>query len=111
MLKKIQDEVFEYSCRNFGKPPIPIKCSIESFLGIVEEVGEVAHSILKMSEGINGTDEEHWEKIKDGIADIIIFTLDFAARNNLDAEKLVTEVWAKVKQRDYSKNKFDGNRT
>jgi NTP pyrophosphatase (non-canonical NTP hydrolase) len=110
MLKKMQDEIIEWSHRNFGDVPnsqIPIR--ISSFLGMVEEVGEIAHAILKKSQGIRGTDEEHDEAISDGIADLLVYTLDFCGRTDRNSEELLTKVWAKVKQRDWTKNKKDGS--
>lgn len=108
-LTKTQAEVHEWSERNFGLVPnsqIPLR--ISSFLGMVEELGEIAHAILKMTQGIRGTREEHTEAIKDGIADLLVFTLDFCARNQMEAELLLDEVWKKVKQRDWNKNNQTG---
>jgi NTP pyrophosphatase (non-canonical NTP hydrolase) len=109
MLKKTQDEIIEWSHRNFGEVPnsqIPIRVS--SFLGMVEEVGEIAHAILKQAQGIRGTSEEHEEELSDGIADLLVYTLDFCGRNNRNSEELLAKIWAKVKQRDWNKNKKDG---
>lgn len=108
-MKEIQDEIIEWSHRNFGEVPnsqIPYR--ISSFLGMVEEVGECAHSLLKMTQGIRGSREEHIEGVKDAIADLLVYTLDFCGRNEMDAERLLREVWEKVKQRDWNKNKLNG---
>ena len=64
-------------------------------------MGEIAHSILKMSQGIRGTREQHISAIQDGIADLLIYTLDFCARNGYDADTLLSEVWERVKHRDW----------
>jgi NTP pyrophosphatase (non-canonical NTP hydrolase) len=108
-MKKIQAEIFEWSTRNFGELPnsqIPLR--ISSFLGMVEEVGELAHAVLKWSQGIRGTAEEHQAEVEDSIADLLVYTLDFCARNNMDAEMLLANVWAKVKLRDWKKNAATG---
>lgn len=106
-MKEIQDEILEWSTRNFGRP-VEIKYDISSFLGMVEEMGEISHAILKMSQGIRGTREKHLEDIKDGIADLLVYLLDFCGRNELNAEQLLIDVWNTVKNRDWTKNKLDG---
>jgi|ERR1035437_5371297 NTP pyrophosphatase (non-canonical NTP hydrolase) len=109
MLRKTQAEIGEWSNRNFGNVPnsqIPYR--ISSFLGMVEEVGEIAHSLLKLTQGIRGSQEKHVADIEDGIADLLVFTLDFCSRNNMDAESLLERVWAKVKLRDWTKDKLKG---
>jgi NTP pyrophosphatase (non-canonical NTP hydrolase) len=109
MLRKTQAEINEWSEHNFGEVPnsqIPYR--ISSFLGMVEELGEIAHSILKLTQGIRGDKSKHIEAIEDGIADLMVFLLDFCGRNNMDAESLLERVWAKVKLRDWNKNKLTG---
>jgi NTP pyrophosphatase (non-canonical NTP hydrolase) len=109
MLRRTQAEISIWSNHNFGDVPneqIPYRVS--SFLGMVEEMGEIAHSILKMTQGIRGDDEKHIEGVKDGIADLLVFLLDFCGRNGMDAENLLSDVWAKVKLRDWNKNKLTG---
>lgn len=108
-LEVYQEEIIEWSHKNFGEVPnsqIPLR--ISSFLGMVEEIGEIAHSILKLTQGIRGTREEHIEKIKDGIADLMVFLLDFCGRNEMNADTLLRDVWNKVRQRDWNKDKLTG---
>ena len=109
MLRETQDEITEWSNKNFGvvlNSQIPYRVS--SFLGMVEEMGEIAHSILKLTQGIRGETSTHIEGIKDGIADLLIFLLDFCGRNGMDAESLLNDVWAKVKLRDWTKDRLKG---
>jgi NTP pyrophosphatase (non-canonical NTP hydrolase) len=103
-IRDTQAEILAWSTRNFGRP-VPIAYDVSSFLGMVEEVGEIAHAVLKMSQNIKGTRAKHEADVIDGIADLIVFTLDFAGRNGLDAESALERVWAKVKQRDFTKDK------
>jgi NTP pyrophosphatase (non-canonical NTP hydrolase) len=106
---KTQNEITEWSQRNFGEVPnTQIPYRISSFLGMVEEIGELAHAMLKMAQGIRETREEHEEAVKDSIADLLVFTLDFCGRNGMSAEQLLNDVWAKVKLRDWNKNKVTG---
>lgn len=111
-LRQKQEEVLEWSTRNFGEVPntqIPVR--ISSFLGMVEEMGEMAHAILKMSEGIRGSTAVHEAKMKDAIGDIIVFLLDFCGRNGLDAQNILHVVWERVKRRDFNADKMYGGDT
>ena len=73
----------------------------EQFLGVVEEVGELSHAILKQVQGIRGTDEEHDAKQRDAVADIVIFLAGFCYRKGWNLEELILEVWKEVRQRDW----------
>jgi NTP pyrophosphatase (non-canonical NTP hydrolase) len=75
---------------------------------MIEELGELAHHMLKWTQGIRGTPDEHRDGIEDALADIQIYLLDFAGRNGMDAAGILDKVWAKVQQRDWLKNKIDG---
>jgi NTP pyrophosphatase (non-canonical NTP hydrolase) len=108
-IRDTQAEILAWSTRNFGAR-VPIAYDVSSFLGMVEEVGEIAHAVLKMSQGIKGSRAKHEADVIDGIADLMVFTLDFAARNGLDAEKALEQVWAKVKLRDFTQDKQVGGR-
>lgn len=82
-LRQMQSEVREWSNRNFpnNEPWHPL-------MGIGEELGEIMHSYLKMSQGIRGTREEHLAKIADGIGDVVIYACDFASRKELKLNKI-----------------------
>lgn len=58
---------------NFPEQKIPEPQ--ESLLGMVEEVGELAHSHLKELQAIRGTPEEHQANAKDAIGDITVYLL------------------------------------
>jgi NTP pyrophosphatase (non-canonical NTP hydrolase) len=106
-IRDTQAEILAWSTKNFGAK-VPIAYDVSSFLGMVEEVGEIAHAILKMSQGIKGTRAKHEADVIDGIADLMVFALDFAGRNGIDAEKALEQVWAKVKQRDFTRDRQVG---
>lgn len=99
--RELQNEVSEWSQRNF-----PNNEPIDPFLGVVEEVGEVSHAILKGRQKIRGKGDEALVKaaVADGVADILIYLADFCARNRIDMQQTVEEVWAKVSRRDWQAN-------
>lgn len=100
-----QKEISEWSKRNF-----PSQDPIDPLLGISEEVGELNHAVLKARQGIRkGLDlQVTQELINDALADLFIYMADFAQRNNINLSEVITATWAKVKQRDWQKNKQDG---
>lgn len=99
---QIQEEVFEWSKRNFGNQP-----SWRPLLGAVEEVGELAHAYLKQSQGIR-VNEDHRAAMVDAVADTVIFLMDFCAREGIDIQDAVEQTWAVVKQRDWTAHKAKG---
>ena len=88
---------------NFGNRP-----SWMPLIGVMEELGELAHAFLKKAQGIRGTAKEHDLAIKDAVADIVIFLCDFCSSQGIDLEREVIETWAKVKTRDWKKNPKKG---
>jgi NTP pyrophosphatase (non-canonical NTP hydrolase) len=98
MLRKLQEEQKPWVKHNFGDRP-----SWMPLLGAMEELGELAHAHLKEAQGIRNH-ENHVEKAKDAIADIVIFLADYCSARGLDFESIVQETWDKVKQRDWKKN-------
>lgn len=106
-IRETQHEIIEWSRKNFGQP-VPIALDISSLLGVVEEVGELAHSILKLSQGIRGTPTEHMANIEDAVGDILVYLFDFCSRNGMDAEDILRKVWGRVKERDWQKDKEKG---
>lgn len=97
-LSAMQDEVGKWADHNFAPGPL------DPYMGIVEEVGELSHALLKRKQGIRGMgEEEAQEAVEDALADMIIFALDFSYRNNIDLDDAVARTWAKVRQRDWVK--------
>ncbi len=103
LLKKIQIQHSEWQAKNFG--PFNIN---HMMLGIMEELGELAHHELKDQLGIR-INEDHIAKQKDAVGDIIIFMLGYCTSKGFDIEKIIKETWAEVRLRDWTKNKETGN--
>jgi len=102
-LKEVQVSQKPWVKRNFGNRP-----SWMPLVGVMEELGELAHHFLKMHQGIRGTKAEHMAQIKDAVADIVIFLCDFCSAHGIDLESEVITTWAKVKQRDWKKDPKNG---
>ena len=68
-LDELQKQIAEWARYNF-----PDKQSRnEALLGMIEELGELSHAVLKSHQGIRGTKEEHLEAMKDAIADMFVY--------------------------------------
>lgn len=102
-LTELQAERNDWVAENF-----PDDSLIDSLLGAIEELGEIAHHLLKRKQGIRGSDEYHTEQIRDGVADLVIFGAGIASHEGFDYGVAVQETWNQVKQRDWQKDKEKG---
>jgi NTP pyrophosphatase (non-canonical NTP hydrolase) len=93
---QIQREMPSWQAHNFpGRP------KYWPLLGMVEELGELAHAFAKRAQGVRGTAEEHTAAIEDAIVDLFTFGVDFACAEHIDLEVALPKVWAKVRERDW----------
>jgi len=102
-LRELQAEQVPWVKHNFGDRP-----SWMPLLGAVEELGELAHAHLKKAQGIR-VSENHTEKTRDAVADIIIYLADYASASGFDLQSVVMKTWDKVRQRDWKKNPADAD--
>ncbi len=105
-LHKLQHKLQKWCINNFYADTQEIIAQ-HQFLGVVEEVGELAHAILKQKQQIR-INEDHTKLIKDGIADITIYLIGLASALNIDFEKNLFDTAEEVMKRDWNKNKEDG---
>ena len=101
-LSEIQTEKIAWVQHNFKD-----RKSWHPLLGLQEEVGELAHHYLKREQGIR-INEDHAAGIKDSVADIVIYLLDFCTAEGINLEYELNQTWDKVRQRDWKKNNKTG---
>ncbi len=94
--QNFQGQVADWSHRNFGGQP-----AILPLLGVVEEVGELAHAELKGIQGIRHTPEEIDEMKIDAVGDIVIYLADYCVRSQIDLGAAIQITWNKVRVRDW----------
>jgi NTP pyrophosphatase (non-canonical NTP hydrolase) len=70
-------------------------------LGVVEEVGELAHAVLKARQGIRGTIEEHEAAAMDAVGDIVIYLIALCNKRGWCFSDIVFATWAAVERRDW----------
>lgn len=109
-LSDMQKEIYSWSTKNFGRPQL--RFHVNSFLGVVEEVGELAHCMLKASQGIRGSFSGHVDKAADAVGDIVVFLLDFVEGNKdifkVDVDYILARVWTRVQNRDFIRDSEKG---
>ena len=98
-LRRLQDEVGEWSRENFGEE----QPDIYPLMGAVEEVGELHHSVLKQLQGIRLEEEDVGEEAElDAVGDIIVYLADFCERRDLSLAEAVELAWyGEVKDREW----------
>lgn len=87
LINQLQTEVNEWANRNFGTG----HPSWHPLVGIIEEVGELSHCHLKMTQGIRGTKEQHTAGIIDALGDIVIYMCQYAALKHCTMQEVLGE--------------------
>lgn len=96
-----QEELHDWRMKNFPE------CTPEDqFMGMVEEMGEMAHAWLKHKQGIRsyagGATAKEPIAIKDAIADLTIFMMGFCSLMGWDLELIVeATAYNEVMKRDW----------
>lgn len=101
-LAQLQNELRPWVQHNFPDRP-----AHQPLLGVMEELGELAHSHLKEEQRIR-VSENHVRKIKDAIGDICIFLADYCNARGFDMDDIVMDVWEEVQKRDWIKYPING---
>ena len=95
-LTELQEALAPWVEHNFGKPPWT-----QPFMGIVEEVGELSHALLKQEQGIRGTREQHEDAAMDAVGDIVVYVACLCNLRGWDLQKILDATWAEVSKRDW----------
>ncbi len=108
-LNELQGELFEWQQKNFKKEDTGIEWMA---LGAAEEVGEVAHVILKARQRIRqhqaGLDETALDALADGVADTVIYLMQLCSHAGIDFGKALFATAEEVMKRDWKEKKTDG---
>jgi len=102
-LTEIEMEHTVWSSHNF-----PSSNSDKAFKGMVEELGELSHAILKQEQGIRGSSDYHELEAKDAVGDLLIYTIEFCNKRGWRLYDILNETWESVRQRDWIKFPFNG---
>lgn len=96
-IKELQQEVGEWSQRNFGDAP--------SHLGLIkvqEELGELAqHFIGRLEHRIGSKRVDHQAGLQDSTADVVIALCVFCYREGIDLNAEIEKAWSEVSGRTF----------
>ena len=108
-LSKLQRELFLWQQKNFKKQDTGIEWMA---LGAAEEVGEVAHVVLKARQKIRqhqaGMDEKALDDLADGVADTVVYLMQLCSHAGIDFGKALFATAEEVMKRDWNAKKTDG---
>lgn len=93
----------ERAVRDWARYNFPDTTAEKQFFGMVEELGELAHAVLKADQGIRGYSPEDTAEAQDAVGDLLIFLINFCDRNNWDVLNVLRDTWAEVRERDWIK--------
>lgn len=79
-----------------------------SLAGVTEEVGELAHALLKTAQNIRGSQREHWQEGHDAVGDVMIYMAGLCNKMGYDMQTCAERAWKEVADRDWTKNRMDG---
>jgi NTP pyrophosphatase (non-canonical NTP hydrolase) len=93
-INEIQNEILEWQNSNFEfrKPH-------EMYLGLIEEVGELAHARMKYEHEYYPFDY-YYQETKDAIGDIAIQLIGLCSQHYLNFEEVLNDIWNYVKTRN-----------
>lgn len=74
-----------------------------NLLGVIEEVGELAHAQLKGEQGIRHKPEEILPMKVDAIGDILVFLINYCTSQGIDLIECLEAAWGEIKDRDWRK--------
>jgi len=100
----IQVEHWKWTEKNF-----PGQVADDCFLGVVEEVGELAHADLKKKQGIRGDAAKHDADARDAVGDIMIYLMGYCSKREWKMSEVLQDTWEKVvSKRDWKKYPVNG---
>jgi NTP pyrophosphatase (non-canonical NTP hydrolase) len=98
-----QRELHDWQFNNFGN-------NTDAFKGMVEEVGELAHALLKYKQHIREYDESSEARLKlgldieDAFGDIVIYGIQLMTDYGINAEDAINKTINKVLKRNWKDN-------
>lgn len=96
IVSEIQRQHWLWVSHNFPDQPLH-----RPLLGVVEEVGELAHAHLKQEQGIRLL-EDHDAAARDAVGDILIYLLHYCSLRGWDLEGVLLDTWeGVVRKRDW----------
>lgn len=103
-LHQMQQEHRRWADLNFGH-----YTPQDQVMGMMEELGELSHAIIKHKQGIRGVGDNNMKDLViDAHCDLIIFSLGLANLLAYDLDVELDRTWGKVSKRDWNSNPETG---
>ena len=102
-IRYVQEQNCKWVAHNF-----PGQTWHQHFMGMVEELGELSHALLKQDQGIRGRWGDHEEEAKDAVGDLFIFALSLCNSRGWSLEQIIQDTWTQVQRRDWIAFPIDG---
>ena len=106
-----QKELAEWQKKNFsqGETGNCDNCVFHHLAGMIEELGELGHALLKYHQGIRGmTEEKMKEEVADAFGDVSVYGAQLLSSLGIDAQDAVEKTVDKILKRDWTKDKVFG---
>lgn len=102
-LEAFQADVVRWAGENFPGEDFGELDPLLPFLGMVEEVGELAHALLKAIQGIRGQGDDEVRRARaiDAVGDLFVFAARFANKMDFSLEWALMSTWAEVRRRNW----------
>jgi NTP pyrophosphatase (non-canonical NTP hydrolase) len=101
VIKQDNLRAFQAAHNLWLKRNFPNQQPADGLLGVIEEVGELAHAHLKASQGIRGDASLHRAEAADAIGDIMIYLASYCNTNGYDMAGCLEDAWEEVSRRDW----------
>lgn len=100
-VKLLQEQINAWHNKNFSDSN-----AIRQQLNLTEEVGELSRAIIKMDQGIRGSQADWLAEAKKEVGDVLISLSNVAGALGIDIQEAWEERWATISQRDWTKDKI-----
>lgn len=97
-LRKLQDEIATWGRKNF-----PDRTERTMLLTLMDELGELTRSVLKLDAGIRCGDND--ATIYEAVGDIAFTLIEFCNYHDIDVERCLHDVWTEVRKMDWADKK------
>jgi len=81
----------------------------DQLIGMMEELGELSHALLKQKQKIRGEEEKHEADAKDAVGDLLIYLMGLCSVRDWDVEEILNDTVDQVLGRDWQANPQDGS--
>jgi NTP pyrophosphatase (non-canonical NTP hydrolase) len=102
--ENLQRQLHEWRQLNF-----PNSDAAQQLLGVVEEVGELSHAVLKQIQGIRGDEQLHENEMKDAIGDIVVSLAGFCSYKGWSLWEIYDDTANFVLERDWVGDPLKGD--